>query len=67
MKISKVIERLEAIKERDGDVDAMFQDPNSHGGPFPVTSLDLKVAQEDEYPNDFNMPKGFKFVLLENW
>jgi len=48
------------------DVEVMFQDPNSSDGPFSVSGLAIRVAKKGEYPKDFNMPKGFKFIELFN-
>lgn len=67
MKISEVIDRLEKIKAENGDIEVMFTDPNSSGGPFGVTSVSFEVAEEDQYPEEFDMPEGFKFVDLGSW
>lgn len=48
------------------NVDVMFRDPNSSGGPFSVSNTELKVAEEDDYPENFNMPEGFKHIELTN-
>jgi hypothetical protein len=48
------------------NVSVMFQDPNSKYGPFSAEHADLKVTKEDEFPEDFNMPEGFKYILLTN-
>lgn len=66
MKISKLRKKLKALEKEHGDVEVMFQDPNSDGGPFAVSTLQSRVAEKKEFPKDWNMPKGFKFVLIEN-
>ena len=47
------------------ELDVLFQDPNSNGGPFSVESAQLRIAAKDEFPEDFDMPEGFTFILLE--
>lgn len=66
MKINKVIAQLNAIKKQHGNIEVMFQSPNSDNGPFAVEKIELEEVEEDEYPEDFNMPAGFKFVSLGN-
>ena len=48
------------------DVEVMFQDPNSNGGPFSITAVTFRTAEKDEFPDDFCMPKAFKFIELTN-
>lgn len=48
------------------NVEVMFQDPNSGGGPFSVSSADYKVAAKGEFPKNFGMPKGFEYIMLES-
>jgi hypothetical protein len=65
--IDKQIEILERIRsENTGKLCVMFEDPNSDSGPFGISKITPKVAKKDEYPKYFNMPEGFKFVLLTN-
>jgi len=62
MKAYKLAEKLLAGE----DAEVMFQDPNSHGGPFCVQCLELRVVREDEFPEEFNMSKGFRYIELTN-
>lgn len=49
------------------NVEVMLQDPNSHDGPFIVNAIQLEtVEEEDEFPEDFDMPEGFTYILLIN-
>ena len=48
------------------EVDVMFTDPNSDGGPFSVGQVSLRIAEEDEFPEEFNMKKVYKFIELTN-
>ena len=66
MKLNKLIQQLEKIKAKHGDIDVMFQDPNSNCVPFEVSRVSFNVASEDEFPEDFHMPQGFKYVQLDN-
>lgn len=56
MKILELANQLKAIYDEHGDIDVFFKDPNSNQGPFDVGSTEFRVAEEDEYPEDFNMP-----------
>ena len=66
MKITQIVEKLERIRKEKGDIQVMFDDPNSHYGPFAANTLSVCVAMEDEYPDDFDMPEGFTFVEINN-
>jgi hypothetical protein len=48
------------------DIYVMFQDPNSSGGPFGITNTRLRTSKKDEFPEDFDMPEGFKYIELTN-
>lgn len=61
----KVKELIEKLSDLDQDLEVMFQDPNAHGGPFSVQRLSVDIAEDGEYPEDWNMPEGYTFVLLE--
>jgi hypothetical protein len=61
MKVKNIIEQLSKLNP---ELDGMFQDPN-HGGPFSVESIQTCVS-EGEFPNNWNMPEGFEYVLLRN-
>ena len=61
MKVKEVIEKL---LKQNPESEAMFQDPN-HGGPFSVGRVSAQVS-EGEFPDDWDMPEGFEFVLLES-
>lgn len=61
-----VQELIQQLSQLNPDLTVMFQDPNANGGPFSVTRLQVHTAAEDEYPEDWNMPEGFTFVLLES-
>ena len=62
MKVKDLIQQL-LLQNQEQDV--MFQDPNARGGPFSIERVSVEVADEDEYPEDYNMPEGYTFVLLQ--
>ena len=62
MKISEVIERLQALQERHGDLPVMFEAEDS--GVWELFWLRHEVADAGEYPEDWEMPAGFEFVKL---
>jgi hypothetical protein len=64
MKIFELATRLKAIYDEHGDIEVFFRDPNTDQGPFEVGRVAQRTAEEDEYPEDYNMPEGYKFVEL---
>lgn len=67
MKISELAEKLKAIYNEHGDIDVHFAGPNHDQDPYDVGRVDVEVVEdEDEYPKDYNMPVGYKFVSLQH-
>jgi hypothetical protein len=64
MKIFELAVQLKAIYDEHGDIDVFFRGPNMDTSPYDVGRAQVTVAEEDEYPKDFNMPAGYKFVEL---
>lgn len=62
MKAKDLIEKLNKLEFQDQDV--MFQDPNSHGGPFSVLEV-IVTKSKGQFPDDFQMPEGYKYILLK--
>lgn len=48
------------------EMEVMIQDGESTRGPWEINWIQVHTASKNEFPNDFNMPAGFKFVLIEN-
>lgn len=61
MTILELANRLKAIYDAYGDIPVMFTDPN-RGSTFEVFTVTHRVAEEDEYPEEWSMPEGFEFV-----
>lgn len=67
MTIIELANKLKAIYDQHGDIEVMFTDPNSGQGPFAVGEVAQQTVEDEfDYPEDFNMPVGFKFVELAN-
>lgn len=66
MKISELEKRLEQIKAKHGDIEVMFTDPNSSYGPYAASGANVEVS-DGEYPEEYDMPKGFTFINLSSW
>jgi hypothetical protein len=66
MKIFELATKLKAIYDEHGDIEVFFTDPNSDQGPFQVSQVTQCKAEKNEYPKDYNMPAGYKFVELTN-
>ena len=67
MKIFELVTKLKAIYDEQGDIEVMFSGPNNDQDPYLVCRAEFEEVQDDEeYPEDFDMPKGYKFVSLLN-
>lgn len=65
MKILDLANALKRIYDQHGDVEVMFAGPNHDQDPYGVYSVEFQVVEhEDEYPEDYDMPVGFRFVML---
>lgn len=63
MNISELIQRLQAIQAVHGDLPVMYRDGDGDSV-WGLFSVKHEIAEEDEYPEDWDMPQGFEFVLL---
>ena len=66
MKIFELATKLKAIYDEHGDIEVFFAGPNMDPEPYCVERAVVTVAEEDDFPEDYNMPAGYKFVELLN-
>jgi hypothetical protein len=67
MKLARMITELQKLMDEHGpDTDVLLSGDDDRG-PMSVGSVKLSVAEQDEYPKDWNMPGGFKFVEVSDW
>ena len=66
MKIFELAEKLKEIYDMHGNIEVFFAGPNRDTNPYEVGKVEFRVAVEDEYPEDFDMPEGYEFVELGN-
>ena len=66
MTILELANQLKAIYDEHGDIEVLFAGPNMDTDPYCVERTEVRVAEADEFPEDFNMPEGYKFVELTN-
>jgi len=67
MKISEVITKLQNIQDTDGDVEVMLESWSGPEGPFLANYVIAReVEDDDDYPEDWDMPKGFKYAEIGN-
>lgn len=66
MKIFELAEKLKAIYDQHGDIDVHFAGPNMDQDPYSVERAVVVVAEDGDYPDEYNMPAGYKFVELVN-
>ena len=65
MKISDLEKKLEAFRAEHGDIEVMLEvGSTSTGGAFDFDHVEVKECEEGEYPKDWEMPEGFKFVSM---
>ena len=65
MKVQTLIERLQRIAEEHGDVEVMMREP-FHQTLFEVGIVRFDVACANQFPEEWHMPKGFKFVMISH-
>jgi len=62
MKLHELISKLNEIAADQGDLDVLVNiDYQTQQTPCNPT---VQIAEENQYPADWNMPEGFKFVEL---
>jgi hypothetical protein len=66
MKILELANKLKKVYDQHGDIDVMFAGPNNDQSIYAVEDAVMLEASKDEYPEDWNMPAGYKFVQLIN-
>jgi hypothetical protein len=66
MKIFELAQKLKTIYDLHGDIEVHFSGPNMDQEPYSVEKLEVIVAEDGDYPEDYNMPEGYKFVSLGN-
>lgn len=63
MQLSQLIQELQALHTEYGDLPVLKED-GRYGDIYELASARRQVATEDEYPEEWNMPAGYEFVLL---
>lgn len=61
MNISDLEKVLKELREEHGDLDVMVK---TNTGTYSVDFLFHEVAEEGEYPADWDMPGGFEFIEI---
>lgn len=61
MKISTCIEELEKLQGKYGNLDVLVY---MDGYPCGINLIQYKVAEKNQFPKEYNMPKGFEFVSI---
>jgi hypothetical protein len=61
MTITELVKKLQEFHAEHGDLEVLMFDP-SEGTIRDCDEPVVRVAQEDQYPSDWNMPPGFTFV-----
>jgi hypothetical protein len=64
MKVLELATELKKIYDLHGDIDVML---TADGDTFAISSVRFKQAEDGEFPKDWNMPEGFKFINTRSW
>jgi hypothetical protein len=59
MKISDIEQKLATLRQKHGDREVLITTDN---GTFPFGTISHHVAEDEEYPEDWEMPGGFEFI-----
>lgn len=63
MNVKQLIDNLKSFeKEYGSDIEVMFIDDNNDA--WSINSVTHKVAEHNEYPEDWDMPEGYSFIQL---
>lgn len=62
MNVKDLIAELQILADKHGDLEVLARDTEYNV--LNVSGVDCEVAEKGEYPEDWNMPAGFKFILL---
>ena len=62
MTINEMIAKFEAIRAQHGDVEVMIGE--SDEAIRSINYVNLYIAEEDEFPEEWDMPEGFIFVEI---
>ncbi len=66
MKISKLIAKLAEQMGKHGDIEVMIY-AEAAESPFEAcTVFMIEVDEDDVFPDDWNMPTGFKYISIES-
>ena len=57
-----MIAKLQAIIDQHGELDVLIK--TEHDSMMEATSIRVETS-EGEYPDDWNMPVGLKFILID--
>jgi esterase/lipase superfamily enzyme len=66
MTIIELANKLKKIYDQHGDIDVMLASPDADIDVYSVDDVVMLEAGEGEYPKDWDMPAGFKFVRIAN-
>ena len=62
MTINEMIAKLEAIRAQHGDIEVMINESDSAIRSINYTNL--RIAEDGEFPDKWDMPEGFTFVEI---
>ena len=67
MKILELAVQLKVLYDQHGDIEVLFAGPNHDQDPYEVGRVKHEVVEDPyDWPEEFDMPVGFEFVLLQH-
>lgn len=61
MKLSELIKNAEAVLKEHGDIHVLTTQY------YPVANTELKIAEKDEFPKNWNIPEGTKLFIVHSF
>lgn len=65
MKLSELEAKLAELREEHGDIEVMIRTDGESVYGMDMCSFYHTVAEEGDYPEDWQMPAGFEFIEME--
>lgn len=63
MTVKELIKKLKTVNPT---LSVMCSDIDEPSRVFEITVVKVKIAGRDEYPEDYNMPEGYPFLVLRS-
>lgn len=66
MTTTELMAKLAAITSEHGTLDVLISTDRGESSLYSASLVTVKVAEDGEFPEDWNMPPGYKFVHISD-